>query len=392
MEKEKVDFKKISSNPGIYIFKYGKKYLYVGKATDLRSRIRSYFSSSNDRGPQIKEMVREAKKIETIETDNVLDAIIVEAYFIKKYKPIYNIKEKDNKSFNYLIITDEEFPRVLVKRGRELEKLNVDTLAIFGPFASSLKEALKIVRKSIPFRDRCNIGMKRPCFNAQIGLCPGVCFDKDRKKYMKNIKSLIMLFEGKRKKIISNLEKDMKKLAKNQDFEKAEKIKKQIFNLENIQDVSLIKKDHSEGSMSGFRIEGYDVAHLSGANAVGVMVVSIDGEFDKNEYRVFNIKQDNKRSDVDSLREILKRRRNRTEWDSPRLIVVDGNKIQLNVANEVFPSIPKVSVVKDSKHKPKGILGDKIYSKSREREILEINAESHRFALSQHRKRRDKVR
>ena len=389
----KSKLKNLPKQSGIYIFKKGKKELYIGKATNLKQRVLSYFAKELNRSPLIKEMVETATSVDTLLTDNVLDALILESFLIKKNRPFYNTKEKDNSTFNFVVITKEDFPKILVKRGRlvAIEKLEKENLGVYGPFTSGvqLKEALRIIRKAIPFRDKCKLESKRGCFNAQLGLCPGVCVGElNKREYGKIIKRLKMFFEGKKLKIISDLEKEMNKYASSKEYELAGGVKTQIMKIKHLQDISLIKQDHAEGSNSEFRIEGYDVSHISGTDAVGVMVVSIDGVLESSEYRVFKIRQDNKRSDIDSLKEILVRR-SRNDWTEPNLVVVDGGKAHLNVANKFFADIPKVSVVKDEKHKPKGILGDKVYARSRESEILEINNEAHRFAIYQHRKRRN---
>src|SRR3989338_8922445 len=113
----------ILDSPGIYMFRGARKeILYIGKAASLRDRVRSYFASDlvSGRGPRIVAMVEQARSLTWTETDSVLEALILEANLIKQHQPPYNVDEKDNKSFNYLVITKEDFPRVLVVRGREL--------------------------------------------------------------------------------------------------------------------------------------------------------------------------------------------------------------------------------------------------------------------------------
>src|SRR3989344_5544176 len=179
--------KKIPDKSGVYFFKKGKDILYIGKATSLRDRVKSYLGKDliETRGPILVDMVFQADRVEYKVTESVLEAIILEANLIKKYQPKYNTKEKDDKSYNYAVITKEDFPRVLLIRGRELEakvggvhELNIKYK--FGPYpnGSAIKEGLKIIRKIFPYRDKCNPSKGspwKPCFNRQIGLCPGVC-------------------------------------------------------------------------------------------------------------------------------------------------------------------------------------------------------------------------
>jgi excinuclease ABC subunit C len=405
---------KLPDSPGIYFFKNGENILYIGKATSLRDRVRSYFGRDliNTRGQHLVNMIEEANKIEFKTTNSVLEALILEAYEIKKHQPLHNRQEKDDKSYNYVVVTDETYPRVLIKRGRELSQLkNLQTLKlrfVAGPFpnGSQLKEALKIVRKIFPYRDRClpaknfsneKISAGKPCFNCQIGLCPGVCTGEiSDKEYMKTIKNIELFFSGQTDKVRKNLEKEMKSYAKGMEFEKANSIKHTLFALNHIKDVSLIKSDLLTSNFSHlkstFRIESYDIAHLGGSATVGVMVVIENGEFAKNEYRKFKIRADGKGVTVDdtkNLAEVLTRRLGHAEWSLPNLIVIDGGTAQINIAKKVLIErgfdIEIVSVVKDEKHKPRDIIGKKIIIEKHKNEILKINGEAHRFAIAFHR-------
>jgi excinuclease ABC subunit C len=383
--------------PGVYFF-YGpkKKLLYVGKATSLKDRVKSYFARDIllTRGPKIVKMLDEAERVEFMQTDSVLEALILEANQIKKHQPPANSREKDDKSYNYVLITREDFPKILVERGKNLGVVKEKIWKNFGPFphAGELREALKIIRKIFPYRDtKCKL-TGRPCFNAQIGLCPGPCAGRISKKdYRKIIQNISLFFEGKKERVIKNLEKDMKSLAKAREFEEAEKVKRKIFALEHIQDIALIKKDLEKATPAAFRIEAYDIAHISGTNVVGVMTVVEDGEVNKSQYRKFKIKAD-KNDDTKNLKEVLERRLNHPEWPLPQLVAVDGGMGQLNVARGVLETrnidVDVVSVVKDERHKARAVLNLK--DKSLERQILLANAEAHRFAIGYHRKLRSK--
>lgn len=267
-----------------------------------------------------------------------------------------------------------------------------------------------------PFRDRCipfflsspsqgeGLGVRSRntgCFNYQIGLCPGVCAGKiSKKEYAQTIKNIVLFFSGKKAILIKNLQKEMRALAKRREFEKAEKIKRQIFALGHIQDVSLIKDSVSRATLgTDFRIESYDIAHISGTHMVGAMVVLENGEVKKSDYRKFKIQGNTGADDTKALSEILIRRLSHPEWPLPNLIVVDGGFAQKRIIEKVLKmhnlKIPTVSVVKDERHKPKGILGAEERStsyelrkeiKKQEQAILLANAEAHRFALSFHRK------
>ena len=144
--------------PGVYFFlDKDKKPMYIGKATSLKDRVRSYFGKDliSTRGPLILDMVFKSKGLKWVETDSVLEALILEANLIKKYQPIYNSKEKSDKSFNYVGITKEIYSRVVIVRGKDLETEKSHLKSVYGPYTSSstLKEALKIIRKIFPFFD-----------------------------------------------------------------------------------------------------------------------------------------------------------------------------------------------------------------------------------------------
>ena len=204
MTREELKALALPDNPGVYIFRGSKReILYIGKAASLRDRVRSYFASdiSETRSSAIAQMAELAASLTWTETDSVLEALILEANLIKQHQPPYNIREKDNKSFNYLVITKGDFPRVLIVRGRELfqDWKDSDIKKLFGPFpqGSSLKDALKIVRKIFPFRDACTPNAGKPCFNRQIGLCPGVCSGEiNKEEYARQIAHISTLFSA----------------------------------------------------------------------------------------------------------------------------------------------------------------------------------------------------
>lgn len=422
MKNAKRLIQKLPDAPGVYVFRGLKRsVLYIGKATSIRARVASYFNRNiiETRGPIIASMIEAAETLDFIKTDSVLEALILEAHLIKKHKPPYNTKEKDNKSFNYVVITREKFPRVLIMRNRNLETKHPSEIKYsFGPFpqGSVLREALNIVRKIFPFRDTCKVAQGKLCFNAQIGLCPSVCAGRtSQKEYAKTIHRIKLFFEGKKKTLINGLERDMKLASKNLEFEEAGKTKRMIFALKHIQDVALLKTDFLPRTVLGkaieprsdlgnfglrsdlgvVRIEAYDIAHISGTHTVGVMVVLENGEVKKSDYRKFKIRTSTN-DDNASLREMLSRRFEHTEWSMPKLIVVDGGKAQVNTALKALKewgiAIPVVGVVKDAHHRPREIIGDKNARESYGHRILLANSEAHRFAVAYHRALRGKIK
>jgi excinuclease ABC subunit C len=236
MTRDDLKVLQLPDESGVYIFRSGRgKPLYVGKATSLRDRVRSYFASdiSEVRSSAIAQMVEEAATLTWEQTDSVLEALILESNLIKKYSPRFNTLEKDNKSFNYLIMTKEAFPHLRVVRGRELfQKYPQGTvLKTFGPYpqGASLKEALKIVRKIFPYADVCKSCVHdkgqtfmscKPCFNRQLGLCPGVCSGEiTRQEYARTIRNISLIFNGKMRTLKTQLEKEMEENVKEEKFE-----------------------------------------------------------------------------------------------------------------------------------------------------------------------------
>lgn len=389
--------------PGVYFFKNKEgKILYIGRATSLRDRVKSYFGNDliHTRGPLLVDMVTEADVIEHQETDSVLEAIILENNLIKEHQPYFNTKEKDDKSYNFVIITDEEFPRVLLVRGRSLEVVGKELLKFkiknqFGPYpqGSLLREALRIVRKIFPFRDAKATIPHQESFYRSLGLSPKTDSPEAKKEYQKTIRNLTLFFQGKKKELMKTLEKEMATYAEEKKFEKANEIKKTLYTLTHIEDVALIKTE-SNTKREGFRIEAYDIAHMSGKNVVGVMTVAYDNEIEKSEYKKFRASR-SVNDDTGNLKEVLTRRLRHTEWGMPNLIVIDGGVGQLNAAQEIVTmfgfNIPIISVVKNDAHKPSHFLGNEELTLKYRDIILKLNAEAHRFGIAYHKNLRKRA-
>lgn len=415
-KKLKTKLERLPQNPGVYSFKNKEgEILYIGKASSIRTRVKSYFLKNliKSRGAWLVKMLEDVRDVDFEETDSVLEALLLEARLIKKYKPRFNTKEKDDKSFSFVLITKEDFPVVSLVRERDLlkNKIKFSEGYVFGPFpkAKLLKEGLSIIRKIFPFRDeKCSFSkskIKRPCFNYQLGLCPGVCVGEiSSAEYKKNIVNIKLFFQGKKNKVISNLEKQRDTFSRKLEFEKADKEQKRINALKHIKDVSLLKNNDFESFESSvfkkqknkksFRVEGYDVSHLAGTSVVGVFSVVEDSKSKKEHYRKFRIRNSPGINDTKALEEILSRRMNHKEWRFPDLVVVDGGRAQKNVATSVLKKINKsisvVAVIKDKNHRPFQFLGNKNLINKYKKEIVLANTEAHRFAVSYHRSLREK--
>ena len=403
----------LPDSPGVYLFTHGKgrskKILYIGKATSLRDRVRSYFDDDliATRGPRIVDMVTTADGLMHEPTPTVLEALVREAALIREHHPKANAMGKDDKSFLYACITDELIPRVLAIRGTDIDakakktRVGLKLKYIYGPFPSGyqLREALRLIRRIFPFYDT-----ERPVgegsrfikgkveFNRQIGQYPK---DLNRTEYLRSIRNVALFLSGQVKTLRTTLARDMKKAADAERFEDAALARKQLFALDHVQDVSLIREDRAETDEP--RIEAYDTAHISGTNAIGVMVVVENGRPDKKEYRTFRIKGTtpgkSANDDIASLKEILSRRFAHPEWPYPRAIVVDGGATHKKAAEstlaELGIGIPVTAVVKDERHRPREVLGAKRAGIADAAAVL-ANSEAHRFAITSHRKARSK--
>ncbi len=396
----KIKISRLPSFPGVYFFLDKKRrVIYIGKATSIRSRVRSYFGKDIlvTRGPLIEKMIGEAQDVKFQKTDSVLEALILEANLIKKHQPKYNTQEKDDKSFNYVVITKENFPRILIVRGKDLKyslPAHTPQAYVAGPFPHSgqLKEALKIIRKIFPFLGEESRTAHSERFYHELGLAPKTETPEAKKEYQKTVRHIKLFFEGKKKYLVKELEMEMKAEAKNHNFEKASVLRNKIFSLKHIQDIALIKNQlpiQPTTNNKKFRIESFDVAHITGKFVVGAMVVIENGELKKSDYRKFKIRIRPGINDPATLKEIIKRRLKHQEWPLPDLISVDGGIIQKRAAETAVKEfgfkIPVASVVKDERHKPRQILGQQDLIEKHQRELLLANHEAHRFALKYHR-------
>lgn len=416
----------LPQEPGVYFFRGEKgKILYIGKATSLRSRVQSYFRGADvaGRSEWISLMVSQVEDIEFEQTDSVLEALILESNLIKKYQPKYNTLEKDDKSFSYFVVTKEEFPRVtivrktdLLENGKEFKtkKLAPEKLQnVFGPYTSKyqMQTALKIIRRIFPFH-ALRQKTEKGCLDFQIGLCPGPYADAISKMdYQKNIRGIKMILEGKKKSLVSKMEKEMQALAKKNEFEKAGELRNKIFALNHIHDVALMTREF-EGKELGIgnsetasmRIEAYDISNISGEHAVGSMVVFENGTANKSQYRKFKIKTVEGSNDVAMMREVLSRRFN-NDWAMPDLVLLDGGLGHLNMAEKLLReelglAVNLASVAKGPTRKKLDIrLGANLQGKPNQQisNILQndnlvksIMDEAHRFAITFHRKVRSR--
>ncbi len=423
--------KSAPAGPGVYVFRRGKAPIYIGKAADLKKRLASYFrANASDKVRRLRE---EATALEWIETASDIEALIREAELIKRHLPKYNVLMRDDKSYFYAAITQEEFPRIFTAHKTQLEGKKLRR--VIGPFTSgsALRAVLKMLRRAFPYCT-CAIPHKRPCLNAQIGRCLGYCCIREDQKarsrshaeYKKNIKNIIAVLSGKRKRIAAGLRRSMRAAAKKQDFELAARIRDQWEALENVfahrplfevelqtgggrfsdrewRAIEKVIRTLLDASRRIRRVEGYDISNISGVDATGSMVVFVNGRPVKSLYRKFKIKTVRGANDVAMHREVLRRRIAHPEWQYPDIIVMDGGKPQLNAASAALSKFK----IQSSKFKTPRIAAlakreEELYIEGKATPVRldslprpvmhffqRVRDESHRFAKKYHHKLRE---
>jgi len=390
----------LTDAPGVYIFYNSQKeIIYVGKASSLKSRVRSYFAGKKSPRP-IEEMIHEVVDLKTEQTDSALEAAILEGYYIKKYRPKYNIQWRDDKSWNYIGISKDQFARVLTIRQHELTaQKKKEFKYLFGPYPGlNTKEALRLLRRIFGF-SQCEPNAKRPCFYYQLGQCLGVCTGEiTAKDYLaKVIRPLCLFLGGQKKLLLKKIEKEMNAAAKNQNFEEAARLRNQIYHLQKIQDIALLNdsflKDKIFMGVSLInRIEGYDISNLGSSDKVGSMVVFDEAGPIKGQYRRFKIKTVTGQSDVDCLAEVLDRRLKHSEWTMPGIFMIDGGLPQVNKAKTVLRNAgvntPIVGIAKGKERKRNDFFvvaeSDDIRKWIKENKdlLIKVRDEAHRFAIT----------
>ncbi len=418
----------LPQEPGIYLFldKEGNV-LYVGKAKNLKKRVASYFTNSKNLLEKTRLLIASSFYIKTIVVESDIDALLLEINYIKKFTPKFNVKLIDGKAYPLIRITvSEEIPKVLIAR-QQNDKKSI----YFGPYPStkSLRLVLKLLRRIFPFISVDN-HPKKTCLYYHLGLCP--CLNafsnpENKKEYRKNIKYIIEFLKGNRKKIVKELEKERSTLVRNERFEKAALIQKKLdainyitaksrnpFEYEEnpnlvsdirkkqLEDLKKILKEAKVSVENLRRIECYDISNIMGKQAVGSMVVFINGKKDSSQYRKFKIKTlPPTPNDFAMMEEVLRRRLKHKEWTYPDLIIVDGGKGQVSSALKVLTmeqwnnGTMRIPVIGLAKREEIIITSDfKEIRLPRNFPALfliqNLRDEAHRFAITYHRRLRSK--
>ncbi|OQX82151.1 MAG: hypothetical protein B6D56_00110 [Candidatus Omnitrophica bacterium 4484_70.1] len=389
-----MDLEKIKNLPdlcGVYVFK-GKngEALYIGKATSLRKRILSHFREAKD-------FIKKVEDIEYILCATEEQALLLEASLIKEEKPRYNVVLKDDKSYPYVVITQERYPAIYVARPKKTKNLR-----LFGPYPNVklLKSALNLIRKIFPFRS-CKKLPKKVCLYYHLRLCPGVCEEKIKEEeYQDIVDNIIRVLKGERKILLKKLQRKMEELAKEKKFEEAG------FYRDRLEALSKLYAGRSEGNEAiilkevlhlkriPFIIEGIDISCTQGREACGSVVVFKDGYPDKSNYRRYRIKKVDEIDDYRMIAEVVERRYRRLEEEKkelPDLVVIDGGKGHLSVVKKILDDlglqIPVISLAKrreeiwiPSKKEPLRLPSDNLGLQLLQR----VRDEAHRFAHRYH--------
>lgn len=422
----------LPTSPGVYSFlNKSKQVIYVGKAKNLSNRIRSYHQVGAEY-LKTRAMLSKAKFVSWIELDSELEAITIEARLVKTHQPKYNVNLKDDKSALYILLTNQDFPRVKLVRKKQLATTysDIKSTSIFGPFASvsTARKILKIARRTFKF---CNAKNKqnqknRACFYVHLDLCDGACVGKvSQEEYKRKISQLKLFLSGRKKTLLRQLKSEMNSAAQNQDFELAAKKRDQVKLLEHYYqhqnkpdfdpEMPLLFEDiqqHTNNRLTAFlhtvgiipvkysleRIEAYDISNTQGDLSVASMVVFEHGRPAPSEYRQFKIRGFKQANDPGSLAETLQRRMKHPEWAKPDLLVIDGGKTQLKaVLKQTANWVPTISIAKNPDrlfvaHKIDNDWQFRSYKlpegKPVTRLIQQLRDEAHRFAQRYHKKLR----
>jgi excinuclease ABC subunit C len=394
-------------------------------------------TSPHELEPKTQQLVTHIQKIKITIVESELESLLLEAFYIKKFTPKYNIRLVDNKTYPLIKITvADKYPAVFMTR-----KINDKNSLYFGPYpsSSSVKLVLKTIRRAFPFMSTSNHA-KRICLYNHLGLCPCMPVNDteiSRKEYKKNIKQIIRILEGESPKIIKELERDRDKASKEEKYEEAALLQKRVAAMnfitspfhrpgeydinpnlrEDIRNSELedLKKvlNHAGYSIEKLdKIECYDISHIQGTNTTASMVVFVKGEKESSLYRKFKIRLEKTPDDFASMQEVLRRRLKHTEWEYPDLVIVDGGKGQVSSALELFNELditipliglakreetiivplahPSLTVALDTKSKDSFTEILIPQSTKALQLMMRLRDEAHRFAITYHRKLRSK--
>lgn len=400
----KTRIRELPDKSGVYLFKNKEsRIIYIGKALSIRKRIMGHFRFYNESFSKEGIMLSEVRRIDYLETPTEAEALLLESSLVKQHLPRYNIELRDDKSYPYIKITGEEYPRLLVVRGRK-----ADGGKYFGPYTSGLllRQAVKRLRYIFPMRT-CQPMPKKLCLMYHIGKCGGPCTGQiEKSAYLKIVKDLEHFLEGRKDAMVRVLSKQMKEYSKNQEYEKAQIVLEEIKGLSMLPEGNPVKREgaHVLESLQKElslprrpkRMDCFDISNIHGKEAVGSMVVFENGEPARSEYRRFRIKTVQGIDDYLMMKEVLRRRYSRIleeKMPLPDLIVIDGGKGHLAAAKSQLDALglqdqPVMSIAKQHEHlflpgNPQPFIFPQ--SSPILHLMQRLRDEAHRFAITYHR-------
>ena len=246
----------LPTTPGVYLWrdKY-QRIIYVGKAINLRNRVRSYVQQDMNRSVKVTAMMRRAWDVETIQTKTEMEALILEATLIKEHHPKYNIMLRDDKTYPYVKVTvQEEYPRLFMTR-----RLERDGAKYFGPFTdvTAVHHVLRILRSYYPLRTCKSMKVERPCLQYHMHYCEGPCMKYVTvEAYRKYIDDIVALFEGKQVQVIQEITSKMEQASEDLEFELAAKYRDDLLSIQKVQEKQRMVTQRGDMDVLGMAIDG----------------------------------------------------------------------------------------------------------------------------------------
>ena len=246
----------LPTTPGVYLWrdKY-QRIIYVGKAINLRNRVRSYVQQDVNRSVKVTAMMRRAWDVETIQTKTEMEALILEATLIKEHHPKYNIMLRDDKTYPYVKVTvQEEYPRLFMTR-----RLERDGAKYFGPFTdvTAVHHVLRILRSYYPLRTCKSMKVERPCLQYHMHYCEGPCMKYVTvESYRRYIDDIVALFEGKQVQVIQEITSKMEQASEDLEFELAAKYRDDLLSIQKVQEKQRMVTQRGDMDVLGMAIDG----------------------------------------------------------------------------------------------------------------------------------------
>jgi excinuclease ABC subunit C len=418
MEKLPEIIKNLPENTGVYIMKNAENnILYIGKAINIKSRVKSYFTKQEKERFQIPHLIAKVQNVEFIVCESETEALILEADLVRRHKPPYNILLKDDKYYPYVKITKktEKFGRIIITR-----RVSKDKDIYFGPFTDTtlLRFVVISLRKILKIRS-CNtksVKVGSPCINFAMKLCNAPCNQKiDEKEYADLIEHAIKFFSGRHKDIILQLKSNMAELSSNLEFEKAAQVRDMINSIKELMEKKYQKRrptlkftNNPQNTLKELAeicnlpkipssIEAFDISNTGDKFCVAGMVNFTDGRPNKSNYRRFKIKTVVGQNDFAMLAEAIIRRLNQVSEEKkpfPDLFLIDGGKGQLSSAQKALSQFENPPMLISIAEKEELIISPycdnpeiRLAQNHPVRRLVQIiRDEVHRFAVSYHRK------